>query len=47
MIVNVIGPQGGIVQSDLHANIVLAVKSFANQLGIGRLKNNITVLYCV
>ncbi len=43
MIVNVIGPQGGIVESDLHANIVLAVKSFASQLGISRLKNNITV----
>ena len=43
MNVSVTGPQGGIVQPDLHANIVLAVKNFAQQLGIARLKNNITV----
>lgn len=43
MNVNVIGPQGGIVQPDLHANIVLAVRNFAQQLGISRLKNNILV----
>ena len=35
--------QGGIVQPDLHANIVLAVRNFAQQLGISRLKNNILV----
>lgn len=43
MNIAVTGPHGGIVQPDLHANIVLAVKSFAKQLGIGRLKNNIVV----
>ena len=43
MNVNVIGPQGGIVQPDLHANIVLAVRNFAKQLGISRLKNKILV----
>ena len=43
MNVNVIGPQGGIVQPDLHANIVLAVRNFAQQLGISRLKNKILV----
>jgi hypothetical protein len=43
MNVNVIGPQGGIVQPDLHANIVLAVRNFAQQLGINRLKNKILV----
>ena len=43
MNIAVTGPQGGIVQPDLHANIALAVKSFAKQLGISRLKNNIVV----
>lgn len=43
MNVNVIGPQGGIVQPDLHANIVLAVRNFAQQLDISRLKNKILV----
>ena len=43
MNVNVIGPQGGIVQPDLQANIVMAVRNFAKQLGISRLKNNIIV----
>jgi len=43
MNVFVTGPNGGQVQVDLHANIVLAVKSFAEQLGIDRLKTNIRV----
>lgn len=43
MNIAVTGPQGGIVQPDLHANIVLAVRNFAQQLGISRLKNNILV----
>ena len=43
MNVCVTGPNGGQVQLDLHANIVLAVKSFAEQLGINRLKTTIQV----
>ena len=43
MQVLVTGPLGGTVQLDLHANIVLAVKSFAQQLGINRLKTTIQV----
>tara|TARA_B100000900_G_scaffold346717_1_gene311599 strand:+ start:1862 stop:2287 length:426 start_codon:yes stop_codon:yes gene_type:complete len=43
MKVNVMGPQGGIVQPDLQGNIALAVRHFAKQLGISRLKNNIIV----
>ena len=43
MNISVTGPNGGQVPLDLHANIVLAVKSFAQQLGINRLKNNIRV----
>ena len=43
MNVFVTGPNGGQVPLDLHANIVLAVQSFAEQLGINRLKNNIRV----
>jgi len=43
MNVFVTGPNGGQVRVDLHANIVLAVKSFAEQLGIDRLKTNIRV----
>ena len=43
MIVSVTGPQGGGVQPDLQANIVLAVRIIAQQLGISRLKNKILV----
>jgi len=43
MQVLVTGPRGGAVQLDLHANIMLAVKSFAEQLGINRLKSTIQV----
>ena len=43
MQVLVTGPLGGTVQLDLNANIVLAVKSFAQQLGINRLKTTIQV----
>ncbi len=43
MNVFVTGPNGGQVQLDLQANVALAVQSFAEQLGINRLKTNIRV----
>lgn len=43
MVVNVIGPNGGVVQPDLHGMVVMAVRNYAQQLGISRLKNHILV----
>ena len=39
----VTGPNGGLIQTDLAFNISRAVKNFAYQLDIGRLKTNIQV----
>jgi hypothetical protein len=43
MNVLVTGPNGGLIQTDLAFNISRAVKNFAYQLDIGRLKTNIHV----
>ena len=43
MLVLVTGPRGGAVQLDLNATINLAINSFAQQLGINRLKTLIQV----
>lgn len=43
MNVLVTGPNGGLIQTDLAFNISRAVKNFAYQLDIGRLKTNIQV----
>lgn len=43
MLVSVTGPKGGSVDVGLHATTELAVKHYAKQLGISRLRNNILV----
>jgi hypothetical protein len=43
MNVLVTGPNGGLIKTDLAFNISRAVKNFAYQLDIGRLKTNIHV----
>lgn len=43
MNIGIIGPRGGKVDLGLQAYATLAVRSFAQQLGISRLKTNIVV----
>ena len=43
MLISVTGPRGGDVDVGLQATTVVAVKHYAKQLGISRLRNNILV----
>lgn len=45
MLVDITGPRGGKLQTDLQAMALLAIDSFSKQLGISRLKTNIELKF--